>query len=233
MKEVIIKAEKLTKIYKLPAEEIRAVRDVDLEIRSGDFIAIMGPSGSGKTTLLDSLGCLGKVSSGRLSVLGQDVSQAGEKTLVLMRRKFISFIFQDFLLIPSLSALENVELPLYFARDKQNKARAVGLLNKVGLQNRINHLPKELSGGEKQRVAIARALATSPKCLFADEPTGNLDTKSSQEIFDLFRKLNKEDGLTLVVTTHNPQFGALADRIFYLRDGLIVSKADSGLCFPN
>ncbi|MCX5711081.1 MAG: ABC transporter ATP-binding protein [Candidatus Omnitrophica bacterium] len=233
MKEIIIKAEKLTRTYKLPAEEIHAVRDVDLEIRSGDFIAIMGPSGSGKTTLLDSLGCLGRISSGRLSVLGRDVSQAKENTLVFMRRKFISFIFQDFLLIPSLSALENVELPLYFARDKQDRGRAVELLQKVGLQDRINHLPKELSGGEKQRVAIARALAISPKVLFADEPTGNLDTKSSQEIFELFRKLNKEDGLTLVVTTHNPQLGALADRIFYIKDGSIVPKEASGLSLSS
>jgi len=181
----------------------------------------MGPSGSGKTTLLDSLGCLGKITSGRLQVMGKEVSQASEKTLVQMRRKFISFIFQDFLLIPSLTALENVELPLYFSRVAYDRKQAVELLKKVGLDKRINHLPKELSGGEKQRVAIARALATSPKVLFADEPTGNLDTKISQEIFELFRKLNKEDGLTLVVTTHNPQLGALADRIIHLKDGRI------------
>jgi putative ABC transport system ATP-binding protein len=233
MNEVIIKTEKLTKIYKLPAEEIHAVRDIDLEIRSGDFIAIMGPSGSGKTTLLDSLGCLGKISAGRLNVLGRDVSQAGEKTLVSLRRKFISFIFQDFLLIPSLTALENVELPLFFSRNKKNKGRAAGLLEKVGLSGRINHLPKELSGGEKQRVAIARALAISPKILFADEPTGNLDTKSSQGIFDLFKQLNIEDGLTLVVTTHNPQLGTLADRIYYLKDGRLVPREESGLCLSS
>jgi len=229
MKECIIKAEKLTKVYKLPAEQIQAVKDIDLEIYSGDFIAIMGPSGSGKTTLLDSLGCLGKIARGRLSVMGKDVSQANEMTLVSMRRKFISFVFQDFLLIPTLTALENVELPLYFARAVQNKKHCIELLKKVGLGQRINHLPKELSGGEKQRVAIARSLATSPKVLFADEPTGNLDTKSSQEIFELFRKLNKEDGLTLVVTTHNPKLGALADRIIYLKDGRIVSKEESSL----
>jgi len=230
MKECIIQAEKLTKVYKLPAEQIQAVRDIDLAIYAGDFIAIMGPSGSGKTTLLDSLGCLGKITSGRLSVMNKDVSQAGESTLVSMRRKFISFVFQDFLLIPTLTALENVELPLYFARARQDRKHSIELLKKVGLGQRINHLPKELSGGEKQRVAIARALATSPKVLFADEPSGNLDSKSSQEIFALFRKLNKEEGLTLVVTTHNPQLGALADRIIYLKDGRIVSKEESSIC---
>jgi len=229
MKECIIKAEKLAKIYKLPAEKIEAVREIDIEIFSGDFIAIMGPSGSGKTTLLDSLGCLSTITSGKLTVMGRDVSKAPENTLVAMRRKFISFIFQDFLLIPSLSALENVELPLYFARKAHNKEHTIELLKKVGLGHRVNHLPKELSGGEKQRVAVARALATVPKVLFADEPTGNLDTKSSQEIFDLFRRINKEDGLTLIVTTHNPKLGLQADRIIYLKDGKIVPKEQSSL----
>jgi len=229
MKECIIKTEKLTKVYKLPAEQIQAVKDIDLEIYKGDFIAIMGPSGSGKTTLLDSLGCLGKISSGKLSVMGKNVSQSNERTLVSMRRRFISFVFQDFLLIPSLTALENVELPLYFARVKHDRQSSIELLQKVGLGHRINHLPKQLSGGEKQRVAIARALATCPQVLLADEPTGNLDTKSSQEIFDLFRKLNKEDGLTLVVTTHNPKLGSQASRIIYLKDGRIVSPEESSL----
>jgi len=229
MKESIIRAQNLTKIYKLPGESVQAVKDIDLDIYPGDFIAIMGPSGSGKTTLLDSLGCLGKITGGRLSVMGKDVSQANEGTLVLMRRKFISFVFQDFLLIPSLTAAENVELPLYFAGVKEDRMRTIEFLNKVGLAHRANHLPRQLSGGEKQRVAIARALAKSPKVLFADEPTGNLDTKSSQQIFELFNKLNKEEGITLVVTTHNPKLGALANRIIYLKDGKIVSKEESGL----
>ena len=229
MKEQIIKAEKLTKVYQLPAEKISAVKDIDLDIYAGDFIAIMGPSGSGKTTLLDSLGCLGRITSGKLSVMGKDVSQSNERTLVSMRREFISFVFQDFLLIPSLTARENVELPLYFARKSHGTGRAVELLKKVGLGARINHLPRELSGGEKQRVSIARALATSPKLLLADEPTGNLDTKSSQEIFSLFKKLNAEEGLTLVVTTHNPKLGAQAKRIIYLKDGRMVPKEDSSL----
>ncbi|MDD5155954.1 MAG: ABC transporter ATP-binding protein [Candidatus Omnitrophica bacterium] len=205
------------------------MNNIDLELYPADFIAIMGPSGSGKTTLLDSLGCLGKITGGKLTVMGKDVSQAAESTLVEMRRRFVSFVFQDFLLIPTLTALENVELPLYFSGANYDRKFCVEALEKVGLSNRINHLPKELSGGEKQRVAIARALAKSPKVLFADEPTGNLDTRSSQEIFELFRKLNKEDGLTLVVTTHNPLFGALAQRIIYLKDGRLVSREESGL----
>lgn len=229
MREGIIKAEKLTKVYKLPAEQISAVKDIDLEIYSGDFIAIMGPSGSGKTTLLDSLGCLGRITSGKLSVMGRDVSQASESVLVSLRRKFISFVFQDFLLIPSLTARENVELPLYFNRSALNKEHSVELLKKVGLGERINHLPAELSGGEKQRVAIARALVTAPRLLLADEPTGNLDTKSSQDIFNLFKKLNLEDGLAIVVTTHNPKLGSQAKRTLHLKDGRIVSTQESSL----
>jgi len=222
MSEAIIRCEKLTKIYKLPAEKILAARDIDLEIYSGDYIAIMGPSGSGKTTLLDSLGCLGRITSGKLFVMGKDLSRAGEGELVSMRRQFMGFVFQDFLLIPSLTALENVQLPLYFARDNQDRGHAIKILEKVGLGKRINHLPGELSGGEKQRVAVARALVTSPKLLLADEPTGNLDSKTSQEIFDLFGKLNREDGLTIVLTTHNPKLGEQAKRIIYLKDGSIV-----------
>lgn len=229
MRDCIIKAEKLTKVYRLPAEDIRAIREIDLEIYAGDFIAIMGPSGSGKTTLLDSIGCLAPVSGGKLSVLGKDVSQSGESELVSIRRRFISFVFQDFLLIPSLTALENVLLPLYFARMAQNRKRAVELLEKVGLGHRLNHLPSQLSGGEKQRVCIARALVISPKLLLADEPTGNLDTKSSQEIFDIFLRLNKEEGLTIAVTTHNPKLGSQAKQILTLQDGRIISL-EGGVC---
>ncbi|MEI8349559.1 MAG: ABC transporter ATP-binding protein [Candidatus Omnitrophota bacterium] len=229
MKDHVIHAEKLTKVYKLLAEEIYAVRDINLDIESGDFIAIMGPSGSGKTTLLDSLGCLSAITSGKLNILGKDVSHAKEKTLVLMRRKFLGFVFQDFLLIPTLTALENVQLPLFFARAQQRSSRAIELLERVGLGKRINHLPKEMSGGEKQRVAIARALVTGPKILFADEPTGNLDTKSGEQIFQILKDLNKSDGLTVILTTHNNKLGALASRIIYLKDGCIVPKEESSL----
>jgi putative ABC transport system ATP-binding protein len=229
MKDYVIKANKLTKVYKLLVEEIYAVRDVDLEVAEGDFVAIMGPSGSGKTTLLDSLGCLTTITSGSLNILGKDVSQANENTLVSIRRKSLGFVFQDFLLIPTLTAIENVQLPLLFARMPQQARQATELLERVGLGKRINHLPKELSGGEKQRVAIARSLITSPKIIFADEPTGNLDTKSSEEIFSLLVDLNKKENLTVILTTHNPKLGSLAERVIYLKDGRIVSREDSSL----
>jgi putative ABC transport system ATP-binding protein len=229
MSNILIKAEKLTKVYKLPAEEIRAVRDIDLEIHKGEFIAIMGPSGSGKTTLLDILGCLASISSGKLTVFNKDVSFLKENALVNMRRKNIGFVFQDFLLIPTLTALENVELSMFFSRLPMERNIAVAILQKVGLGHRINHLPKEMSGGEKQRVAIARALATSPKILFADEPTGNLDTKSGQQIVEILKELNQKEGLTVILTTHNNKLGSQASRIIYLKDGRIVPKEDSSL----
>ena len=229
MKKAIIKAAGLTKVYMRGTEEVYAVNGIDLEISDGDFIALMGPSGSGKTTLLDLIGCLDNVSSGKLEVFGKDVSRVKENNLVGLRRGHIGFIFQEFLLIPSLTALENVELSLYFARRPQERKNLLQLFEKVGLGHRINHLPKEMSGGERQRVAIARALAVSPKFLLADEPTGNLDTRSSQEIFDIFKKINKEEGLTIILATHNPKLGSQADRIIYLKDGKVVSKEESSL----
>ena len=222
MKKTIIKTESLTKIYMRGSEKIHAVDSVNLQVEEGDFIALMGPSGSGKTTLLDLVGCLDSITSGRLEAFGQDVSRAKESTLTKLRRGSIGFIFQEFLLIPSLTVLENIELSLYFARLSNDKEKLKRLLVKVGLGHRINHLPKELSGGERQRVAIARALAVSPKLLIADEPTGNLDTKNSQDIFDIFKRLNKEDGLTIILATHNPALGSQADRIINLKDGKIV-----------
>ncbi|MCB4756978.1 MAG: ABC transporter ATP-binding protein [Elusimicrobia bacterium] len=225
MNESLIHAEKLTKVYKLPAEEIQALLGIDLDIRAGEFISVMGPSGSGKTTLLDSLGCLTTISGGKLVVAGKDVSDGKESALLSVRRGLISFVFQDFLLISSLSTLENVLLPLYFAKRPADTGKARDLLLKVGLEHRLNHLPSQLSGGEKQRVAIARALVTSPKILFADEPTGNLDTKSSQEIFDLFKRVNKEEGLTIFVVTHNPALGSQASRTIRLQDGRITQDS--------
>lgn len=229
MSNILIKADKINKIYRLFAEEVGAVRGLSLEISQGEFVAIMGPSGSGKTTLLDILGCLDKISSGKLEVFGNDVSQLKESSLVKIRRVNMGFVFQEFLLIPTLTALENVQLPLLFSGLPQEHRLAVNLLDKVGLGKRINHLPKELSGGERQRVAIARALVTSPKILFADEPTGNLDTKSGQQIFDIFKELNQGEGLTIVLTTHNNKLGLQAKRIIYLRDGSIVSRQESSL----
>ncbi|MBN2482827.1 MAG: ABC transporter ATP-binding protein [Candidatus Omnitrophica bacterium] len=229
MSTPVIKANNLTKIYKLFAEEIYAVNNIDLEIRCGEFVSLMGPSGSGKTTLLDLMGCLDSVSCGRLEVLGNEVSCARENDLVKYRRGIISFIFQEFLLIPSLTALENVELSLHFSRMTKERKHSLEIMERVGLGHRINHLPKQLSGGERQRVAIARALAVSPQLLLADEPTGNLDTKSAQEIFSIFKKLNEEDGLTIIVATHNPKLGLQASRTIFLQDGKIISKEKSSL----
>ena len=224
MSELIVKAEKLTKVYKLFAEEIAAVNGVNLEISSGEFVSIMGPSGSGKTTLLDMIGCLDSITSGQLEILGNNVSKMKESRLVNIRRGKIGFIFQDFSLIPSLTALENIQLSLYFADIQKEKQDLIKLLEKVGLGHRINHLPKQLSGGEKQRVAIARALATKPEFLLADEPTGHLDTENSQEILDVFKQLNQEEEMTIIVATHDARLGLQTRRVIYLQDGKIVSQ---------
>jgi putative ABC transport system ATP-binding protein len=223
MDQPIVNAQHLSKVYRLPAEDIAAVDDVNLEIRQGDFISLMGPSGSGKTTLLDLIGCLDSISSGRLTIFGRDVSDASESELVRTRRGLIGFVFQEFLLLPELTAVENVELPMTFARRPRDRARAKHLLEKVGLGSRVNHLPRELSGGERQRVAIARSLAVAPRLLLADEPTGNLDTRNSLEIFSVFEHLNSEDGLTIVVATHNEKLGAHAARVVRMVDGRIAA----------
>lgn len=229
MPERVIRAQKLTKIYTRGSEKVYAANGIDLEINKGDFVALMGASGSGKTTVLDLVGCLDSVTSGSLEVFGRDVSRAKENDLVGLRRGNIGFIFQEFLLIPSLTALENVALPLYFSGTRIKTKDVSEALQRVGLGHRSNHLPKEMSGGERQRVAIARALAIRPKFLIADEPTGNLDTKSSAEITGIFKKINKEEGLTIILATHNPKLGTEADRIVYLKDGKAVSKEESGL----
>jgi len=231
MSETIVKAENLTKTYKLFAEEIVAVNAVDLEIKSGEFVSIMGPSGSGKTTLLDMIGCLDKISKGRLKILDHDISNLKESQLVKIRRGNIGFIFQDFSLIPTLTALENIQLALYFAGARQKTQKPIQLLQKVGLGHRINHLPKQMSGGEKQRVAIARALATEPKFLLADEPTGHLDTKNTLEILNVFKQLNEEENLTIIVATHDPKLGSQSKRVIELQDGKISSPSEEeALC---
>ncbi len=218
-----IVARNLRKTFALPAEDVHAVDRVDLEIARGEFVTIMGPSGSGKTTLLDLLGGLETVSDGQLIVLGRDISSARESELVKLRRGRIGFVFQDFLLLPELTAIENVALPATFARRPLDMGTAMAHLVRVGLEHRASHLPKELSGGERQRVAIARALAMSTDLLLADEPTGNLDSKNSRDVFALLRELNERDGLTIVATTHDEKLGATADRSINLCDGRIVA----------
>lgn len=217
----IIRADNLKKYYKTPRSEIKALKGVSFRIKQGEFVTIMGPSSAGKTTLLNLIGCLDTSSDGLLHVLGNDLSKLKEVNLANVRRKNIGFIFQDFMLIPSLTALENVEMAMYLAKVEVNRGKAIELLKKVGLENRFNHLPNELSGGEMQRVAIARALGISPKILLADEPTGNLDSKNSQKIFDLLQQLSIDDNLTVLMATHNVQLGSQSKRIIHLRNGNI------------
>jgi ABC-type lipoprotein export system ATPase subunit len=221
MVENVIKAEELKKIYKLPGEDIAAIKGISFNIEQGEFVTLMGPSGAGKTTLLNLIGCLDSLSSGKLIVLGNDLSEVKERDLSRIRRKNIGFVFQEFLLLSSLTALENVEMAMYFTRTDKNREKAIQILERVGLGHRLNHLPHELSGGEMQRVAIARALAISPKILLADEPTGNLDTKNAQSIFDLLRQLNSEARVTVLVATHNVKLGNQANRIIHLLNGNI------------
>jgi len=193
-------------------------------------VAIMGSSGSGKSTLMNILGCLDRPTQGQYLLDGQDVSSKSDNELSLIRNKKIGFVFQSFNLIPRTSALRNVELPMIYARipARRREERAKELLEKVGLGERLDHMPNEISGGQKQRVAIARALANEPPIIFADEPTGNLDSKSSVEIMEIFTKLNREEGTTVVLVTHEPDIAEFADRVLTFRDGCVISDRKKG-----
>ena len=221
MEELAIKASKLKKEYSSVSQKIIALKEIDIEIKKSEFVAIMGPSGAGKTTFLNLVGCLDEPTSGKLDILGCDPTKFNEEKLSSIRAEKIGFVFEDFFLISSLNSLENVQLPLIFARNYKNNNRPKDLLKRVGLSHRLTHFPNELSGGELQRVAVARALANNPEVLLADEPTGNLDTRNAQELFSLFQNLNKEEGLTIVVATHNVKLGYSADRVIHLNDGKI------------
>jgi putative ABC transport system ATP-binding protein len=221
----IIEAKDLTKIYRRGREEIYALRNVDFHVEKGEFVSIIGPSGSGKTALLNMLGCLDTPTSGSLKLNGAETTGMNESNLVKLRRENIGFVFQQFYLMPTLSARENIELPLLFSRKKGNRKRIDEVLQMVGLADRGDHLPGQLSGGEMQRVAIGRAVINDPMIILADEPTGNLDSATSQMILDLFRDLNRK-GLTLVLVTHNLDLARQAQKMYTLRDGQIVGCED-------
>jgi len=223
--DVIIKVENVTKTYKMGDTIVKAVDDVSLNVFDGDYLVVMGPSGSGKSTLLYLIGCLDKPDSGEIYLSGQKVSQLNDKELAKLRNKMIGFVFQQFNLLPRLTALENVELPMIYAGIPKaiRSKRAKELLDIVGLSDRMEHKPTQLSGGQMQRVAIARALANEPRIILADEPTGNLDAKSGDEILEIFSKLNS-NGLTIVVITHNLEVAKNGKSLIHVRDGKIVSQ---------
>lgn len=220
----IIEARNLSKVYRRGREEIHALKGVDFDVDDGEFVSIIGPSGSGKTALLNVIGCLDTPSGGSLRLNGVETSGLNEGKLVRLRRENLGFVFQHFYLMPTLTARENIELPLLFSRKSKNKGRIDEVLQMVGLGDRGDHLPGELSGGEMQRVAIGRALINDPKIILADEPTGNLDSVTSRMIFRLFSDLNRWGGLTLVVVTHNLELAKEAKRVCTLRDGQIVEE---------
>ncbi|WP_373498840.1 ABC transporter ATP-binding protein [Desulfococcus sp.] len=220
----MIELKKITKTYTRGAETVHALGGVDLSINGGEFISIVGPSGSGKTTLLHILGCLDRPTAGTMTIDGEAVDDLPEAALVRLRREKIGFIFQQFHLIPGLSVYDNIALPLRFSRRSLDREKILSLIEKVGLERRADHHPNQLSGGEMQRVAVARAMVNDPEVIFADEPTGNLDTENSEKIFSLLASLNA-GGLSVVMVTHNPDLAARADRGVSLKDGRIVPQA--------
>ncbi len=216
----IIELTNVTKMYKRGSENIYALNNVDLSVERGEFLSIAGASGSGKTTLMNIIGCIDNPTKGTVKINNRDVSSMNQNSLTKVRRDMLGFVFQQFYLIPTLTASENVQVPGLFANNPKRKERAEELLDLVGLRDRINHLPSQLSGGEMQRTAIARALINSPQILLADEPTGNLDSQNAEIIFNTFKKLNK-DGLTIIVVTHSKELAQTADRIISIKDGKI------------
>jgi len=222
--ETIIKLENVWKVYYLGKVEVWALRGISLEIKKGTFLSIIGPSGSGKSTLLNIIGCLDFPTKGKVFLDGRDIQKLSSDELSRIRGKKIGFIFQQFNLLPNLTAIENVALPMIFqgVKEKERLKRARELLELVGLKERISHRPQELSGGEQQRVAIARALANDPEIVIADEPTGNLDSKSGEKIMEILKKLHKEQKRTILVVTHDPQIASYSEEILKIKDGKIM-----------
>jgi len=222
-----IQIDDLTKVYKVGETEVHALRGVTYRVEAGDFLAILGPSGSGKSTLMNIIGCLDKPTTGQYLLEGEEVSTFDRDKLARIRNQKIGFVFQTFNLLPRTTALENAELPLLYAshiNSKQRTELALKALESVGLKDRAHHKTNPLSGGEQQRIAIARALLNDPSLILADEPTGNLDTKTSAEIMEIFTRLNEDKKITLVMVTHEPDIACYAKKRIYMRDGKIIRE---------
>ena len=225
----VIELKDLVKTYHVGETDVRALRGVSYTVKEGDFLAIMGPSGSGKSSLMNILGCLDRPTSGQYLLDGVEVSTLDKNNLARIRNQKIGFVFQSFNLLSRTTALENVELPLFYSSTDSSDMteRALGALAAVGLKGRAQHKTNQLSGGEQQRVAIARALLNNPSLILADEPTGNLDSKTSSEVMNIFKSLNEDKGITMVMVTHEPDIAAWAGKRIYLKDGLIVREETS------
>ena len=229
----LLVAEGVRKVYRTGEVEVTALRDLDLQVRAGELVAVMGPSGSGKTTLLNCLSGLDDIDAGRVLIGGRDLFAMSDADRTEHRARSMGFVFQSFNLIPVFTAVENVELPLLLVGTDRREAsgRAMAMLARVGLTGRDRHRPNELSGGEQQRVTIARALVARPAIVWADEPTGNLDTAMAAQVMDLLRQLNGEEGQTIVLVTHDPSIGAAAHRLVRMRDGMLDSDEPVGPAF--
>ncbi|MCS7317922.1 MAG: ABC transporter ATP-binding protein [Candidatus Dojkabacteria bacterium] len=226
LQDFIIETNDLTKIYKVGGEKLYALNEVSIRIKRGEMIAIVGPSGSGKSTLMHIIGGLDKPTSGQIKVNSKDISKFSSKKFADYRNKTIGFVFQNFNLIPSISVLENVKMPLYFSKNnyRNSTKKVLELLEKLGIADKIKNKPNELSGGQKQRVAIARALVNDPQIILADEPTGNLDSKTGREVLEILKNLNKNNSITILIVTHDINIASECHRIIKMKDGMIVEN---------
>jgi putative ABC transport system ATP-binding protein len=225
MTDWVVDARDIVKTYEMGVVQVHALRGLSVQIAEGEVIAIMGPSGSGKSTLMNIFGCLDRPTSGEYYLDGESVAGLNDDQLASIRNRKVGFVFQTFNLLPRATALANVELPLRYSQNGKNRRnRAKEALESVGLADRMTHRPSELSGGQQQRVAIARALVNDPAIVMADEPTGNLDSKSGEEIMDILLKMNKERSTTLIIVTHDPEIAACTQRVVYIRDGVVTER---------